>query len=77
MEGGIKEGGSMVWVNVPRLLCLHLVNILPFSKFPLGIALRKKNRVRSVAARCLLLLVQVAWNAQKHSVTIFFCCIAN
>jgi len=23
------------------------------------------------------LLVQVAWNAQKHSVTIFFCCIAN
>jgi len=22
-------------------------------------------------------LVQVAWNAQKHSVTIFFCCIAN
>jgi len=24
-----------------------------------------------------VVLVQVAWNAQKHSVTIFFCCIAN
>ena len=25
----------------------------------------------------LCVLVQVAWNAQKHSVTIFSCCIAN
>jgi hypothetical protein len=25
----------------------------------------------------LPILVQVAWNAQKHSVTIFSCCIAN